>query len=104
MEMLAIPAESLSTSDFDSTVLLDGLPDVVLVLDTTGSLRYVNEAAERQFGWTRAEWIGRSVLDILHPDDLAVVMSSIGTMQSKEFGTPVELRVADADGGWHWSR
>ena len=88
-------------SDFDTTGLLDGLPDVVLVVDTTGCLRYVNEAAERQLRWTRADWIDRSVLDILHPDDLAVVMSSIGTMQHKEFGTPVEVRVADADGGWH---
>ncbi len=99
--MLAIPAEPLSRSDFDTTGLLDGLPDVVLVVDTSGRLRYVNEAAERQLRWTRADWIDRSVLDILHPDDLAVVMSSIGTMQRKEFGTPVEVRVADADGGWH---
>ena len=100
--MLAIPAEPLWRSDIDTAVLLDGLPDVVLVVDTLGCLRYVNEAAERRLRWSPAEWIGRSVLDILHPDDLALVMSSIGALQGKEFGTPVEMRVADADGGWHW--
>lgn len=100
--MLAIPADSLPESGVDATVLLDGLPDVVLIVDAEGCLRYVNASAERHLRWTRDKWIGRSVLDLVHPDDLAGAMASMGTMQGKDYGTPVEVRVADADGGWRW--
>lgn len=100
--MLAIPADSLLKSEVDTTVLLDGLPDVVLIIDEAGCLRYVNAAAERQLHWTRDKWIGRSVLDLVHPDDLAGAMASMGTIQGKDYGTPVEVRVCDADGKWHW--
>ena len=82
--------------------LLDGLPDIVIVIDTTGHLRYVNKAAERLLRWQRSDWIGRSALDLLHPDDQALVLSSIGTIQRKDVGTPFEMRVADIDGHWHW--
>ena len=99
--MLAIQPTALSKGVLDATVLLDCLPDVVLVLDEAGCLRYANAAAERQLGWTRDKWMGRSAFDLLHPDDLAVAAASMGTMQGKEYGTPVEVRVSDADGGWH---
>ena len=99
--MLAIRPTALSKGLIDAMVLLDCLPDVVLVLDEAGCLRYANAAAERQLGWTRETWMGRSAFDLLHPDDLAVAAASMGTMQGKEYGTPVEVRVSDADGGWH---
>ena len=38
------------------------------------------------------------MLDLIHPDDVASVISSTGTMQSKRIGTPVEVRVRVADG------
>ncbi|MEI7617285.1 MAG: EAL domain-containing protein [Actinomycetota bacterium] len=100
--MLAIQPEAPSAGLLDATVLLDCLPDVVLVLDEAGCLRYANAAAERQLGWTRDKWMGRSAFDLLHPDDLAVAVASMGTMQGKDYGTPVEVRVSDADAGWHW--
>ncbi len=100
--MLTVHTNPLAPGQIEPTVLLDGLPDVVLVVDTEGSLRWVNAAAERQLRWRRAEWLGRSVLDIVHPDDLAGALASIGTIQGKDFGTPIEVRVADAEGGWHW--
>src|SRR5690606_28724058 len=53
-------------------------------------------------GWRHEEWLGRSVADVVHPDDLMQVASSIVSMQGKEVGTPVEVRVRDAGGAWHW--
>lgn len=100
--MLAIPADSLPKSELDAYALLDGLPDVVIIVDDAGCLRYTNASAERQLRWIGDKWMGRSVLDLLHPDDLAGAMASMGTIQGKDYGTPVEVRVADADGGWHW--
>jgi diguanylate cyclase (GGDEF)-like protein/PAS domain S-box-containing protein len=96
-------ADSLDAlGDGRECALVDALPDIVLVIDDEARIRRVSAAGERMLGWSRAEWVGRSVLDVVHPDDLAVAISSMGTMQGKVAGTPIEVRVQDADGGWRW--
>jgi diguanylate cyclase (GGDEF)-like protein/PAS domain S-box-containing protein len=82
--------------------VLDGLADVVLVIDTLGSIRYANRATERELGYRLADHVGRSLLELVHPDDVANVISSLETVQAKSVGTPVEVRVRARDGSWHW--
>lgn len=47
--------------------LLDYSLDAVIVIDETGAVVEYNPAAERMFGWTRAEILGRDVLATLIP-------------------------------------
>ena len=82
--------------------LVGALPDPVIVVDTDIRLHYVNPAGVELFGWRPEAWLGRSLLDLVHPDDVANVVSSTGTMQDKRIGTPVEIRVRVADGTWKW--
>jgi diguanylate cyclase len=84
------------------SAILDAIPDVVLIIDTFGSIRYANAAVEAQLGYRPADRLGRSLLDLIHPDDVANVLSSIETVQGKTVGTPVDVRVLDAAGAWHW--
>lgn len=86
----------------DQLALLEALPDTVLVVDTDVRLKWVNPAGVAMFGWSADQFLGRSLLDIVHPDDAAAVLSSTETMQGKRRGTPVELRVRRADGTWKW--
>jgi diguanylate cyclase (GGDEF)-like protein/PAS domain S-box-containing protein len=88
------------TEPIDFATLVGELPDPVIVVDTAVNLRYVNQAGADLFGWRPEVWLGRSILDLIHPDDVASVLSSTGTMQSKRVGTPVEVRVRVADGSW----
>ncbi len=83
-------------------VLVDALPDVVFVIDPDVRLRYVNAAAGAVLGWERDEWLGRSALDVVHPDDIAIVISSTDVLRGKRSGTPVEVRVKCSDGSWKW--
>lgn len=78
------------------------LPDVVLVVDGSFHLRYANQVGKDGFGWDPAEWVGRPIIDLVHPDDLPHVVSSMGTVQGKRAGTPIEIRVRTADGSWRW--
>ncbi|MEO5902000.1 MAG: PAS domain S-box protein [Ilumatobacteraceae bacterium] len=82
--------------------IVDSLPDCVLVIDTAGLVRFANRAAEVQLGYRLQDWVDRSLLEMVHPDDVASVVSSMETVQGKAVGTPVEVRVRDASGGWHW--
>jgi diguanylate cyclase (GGDEF)-like protein/PAS domain S-box-containing protein len=86
----------------NGTALLEALPDIVLVIDTLGVVRYANRAVEVQLGHSVSSRVGRSVLELIHPDDVANVLSSLETVRGKQVGTPVEVRVRDRDGAWHW--
>ena len=47
--------------------ILDTVPDAMVVIDEAGSIRDFSPAAERMFGWKRAEVAGRNV-SLLMPD------------------------------------
>ncbi len=73
------------------------LPDAVIVIDPSGRLVRGNPAAERLFGRTASEVVGRSGLDFLHPDDVQMATLALGTVRSKTVGTPIEVRVRSGD-------
>ena len=72
--------------DMDAVRLLDGLPDLVMLIGTDGEIKYSNATAHTVLGWPRDEWIGRSILDIVHPDDVAGALSSMVALQGHELG------------------
>ncbi|HEV2309506.1 MAG TPA: PAS domain S-box protein [Acidimicrobiia bacterium] len=51
--------------------LVDRISDIIIVLDDSGTIRWVNEQAERFLGRPRAECFGLSVLGLIHPEDQA---------------------------------
>ncbi|MGA2306566.1 MAG: EAL domain-containing protein [Acidimicrobiales bacterium] len=78
--------------------LLDELPDVVIVLDAVGRVLWGNSRAERFFGHTLDEYAGRSGLEFVHPDDLELVLRSLASIQAKEVGTTLEVRLQSTSG------
>ena len=52
-----------------ASAMLDGAPDAIVLVDGTGVIRLVNERAERLFGYTRSELLGRPATLVL-PDDV----------------------------------
>jgi diguanylate cyclase (GGDEF)-like protein/PAS domain S-box-containing protein len=80
--------------------LVGELPDAVVVIDAACVLKWGNSAAERLFGRSLNESLGISGLDLVHPDDLELVLRSLVSIQAKDVGTAIEIRVDAAD-GWH---
>jgi len=74
------------------------LPDAVLVVDAGAQVRWANRAAERLFGIPAHEAIGQNGLDFIHPDDLQLAVLALSSVQSKEVGTLLELRIRSTDG------
>ncbi|MEY2446457.1 MAG: hypothetical protein QOE00_3037 [Ilumatobacteraceae bacterium] len=50
-------------------MVIDALPRAVVVTDANGVITLWNAAAERLYGWTESEVMGRSVVDVLAPLD-----------------------------------
>jgi diguanylate cyclase (GGDEF)-like protein/PAS domain S-box-containing protein len=85
-------------SDQDLVRLVSELPDVVIVVDVQGRVLWGNGAAERLFERTLGNSFGMSGLDLVHPEDLELVMLSLATIQNKEVGTPLEIRLTTPNG------
>ncbi len=93
------PDRQLPKTDDQSVArLLDALADAVVSVDGQGRLVWANPAAERLFGRSLADWVGLSVLEFIHPDDLQLVLRSLVSIQGKDVGEPIELRLATASG------
>jgi diguanylate cyclase (GGDEF)-like protein/PAS domain S-box-containing protein len=74
------------------------LPDGVVIVDTTGTVVWANRSAERIFERSLDDWYGRSGLDLVHPDDLELVLRSLSTVVAREVGTPIDIRIRAASG------
>ncbi|HEU5149029.1 MAG TPA: diguanylate cyclase [Iamia sp.] len=84
----------------DAPALLDSLPDPVIVIDSELRLTWGNHRAVTTFGLSVDEGRGRSIVDFIHPDDLVTAAASLESVQDKDLGTSVEIRVRHADGSW----
>ena len=78
--------------------LFDQLPDAVVVIDGSGTVTRGNRAAARIMGRPAEAFVGTSGLDLVHPDDLQLAALSLASVEGKEVGTPIELRLATEDG------
>jgi PAS domain S-box-containing protein len=52
--------------------VIENSSDIIAVLDHDGRIRFVSGAGEAMFGRTMAEMIGRSSVDLAHPDDIPI--------------------------------
>ncbi|MEX2618983.1 MAG: EAL domain-containing protein [Egibacteraceae bacterium] len=51
--------------------LLEAVGDAVIATDLTGLVRYVNPAAERLYGWSEQQVLGRAITELTVPDGAA---------------------------------
>ncbi len=79
---------------------IEHLPDPVLVIDADGTLRVANTAATRALGWDPSDFVGRSALELIHPDDLNITLASLETVTSKDVGEVISVRVRTANDEW----
>ncbi|MGD0851965.1 MAG: EAL domain-containing protein [Acidimicrobiales bacterium] len=77
--------------------LLDAFPEIVVVLDAMGNVLWANHLAEVLFDRSLEDAIGMSGIDLVHPDDLEIVLRSLETVQSKSVGSPLEIRAKVGD-------
>lgn len=77
--------------------LLNAFPEIVVVLDGQGNVLWANHLAEELFDRPLESAIGMSGIDLVHPDDLEIVLRSLETVQNKNVGTPLEIRAKIGD-------
>jgi PAS domain S-box-containing protein len=76
--------------------------DVITLLDATGHVLFSTRALTPTLGYAAGEQVGRSVLDLVHPDDRRAAEQLLGEVLAQEDPHPVraDLRVRHKNGTW----
>jgi two-component system, cell cycle sensor histidine kinase and response regulator CckA len=69
-------AQDLQASRQQYRDLVEGTPDLITRVDTTGRLVFVNHAAETFFGLAPQDCLGRPAFDFIHPADRAATVAA----------------------------
>ena len=95
---------ALRTSEERHRSLVEHASDLIVVLDDRAVVTYVASSSERLFGIGPDELVGRSAIDLVHPDDVPLVKSTFaaGVAQLGKVGG-LEVRIRDGAGEWRWA-
>ena len=81
--------------------LIERALDVVVVLNSDGTVRYESPSIQNVIGYTPEERQGKSIFDLLHPDDMASATSAFTQLlQNQVAHVHIELRLQHKDGSW----
>ncbi len=98
-ERAAQAAQRSSEARF--TALVERGTDIICVVDADGGFLYASPASDRLLG-AGSMGVGRSILQIVHPDDLEVVRASLRDIADEPSVVITgEIRVRDRSGRWH---
>jgi PAS domain S-box-containing protein len=96
----SLPAVAQPQEALLRTVIQNAL-DLVAIIDRNGFFTYLNEAWERDLGFSVAELSGRKSFEQIHPDDRALVQSRLEKIMATPNATEsVVFRTRSKSGEW----
>jgi len=79
--------------------LVETVPEAIYTISAQdGTITSLNPAFETITGWQRSEWLGKSFMSIVHPDDLPLAIETFQKTLAGEVAPPFELRVRSKSG------
>lgn len=85
-------SEILEQNQIQFRKLLEELPDMVLI-HKNGVIQYVNQAILKILGIDKKGLLGRHVLEFVHPEDKALVISQLNANKSTQPAKDYEIRI-----------
>ncbi len=96
--------EALAASEKKFRALIEHSTDGVVLISKEGKILYESPSATRLIGYTPGEREGKSGFDNVHPDDIALAMSSFGSIVDQPGATTqVVYRAFRKDGSQWWT-
>ncbi len=93
---------ALRESELHFRMLAENASDVVWRTDTEGNIEWVSPSVKAVMGYAPEELVGKSILDLVHPDEHAKVVSDRQTVLEGGFVPSREIRHLGADGTYRW--
>lgn len=92
--------EKLRQSEERYRSLFETSPNIVFSVAAEG-ITSLNPAFEKITGWKCDEWLGKSFMGIVHPEDLPIAMAALEKILNGETPPPFELRILMKSGEYH---
>jgi two-component system cell cycle sensor histidine kinase/response regulator CckA len=93
--------EALAAKESHFRSLIENAQDVITIIDAGGTIRFQSPAAERILGRPPGEFVGRNILEFLHPDDAPGVQETLRRgIESPEAPRKSTFRFRHANGSW----
>ena len=94
--------EALKQSDELLKLITDNMSDMIRVIDFQGNNQYVSPSHTKGLGYAMEERVGKSSLDIVHPDDVERILKQFTVGFQNNQAIRAEYRVRHADGHYVW--
>ncbi len=86
--------EALRQSEEQFRAFVEGTDDLVIQMDGSGRLTYINDVAERVFGLANADSQEQQLFDFIHQDDRQRIQAAFkGWLQNRSTGVTFECRL-----------
>jgi two-component system cell cycle sensor histidine kinase/response regulator CckA len=100
-DLSTLQSRALSKAQSSALMALIRLP--VLILDPDGIIKYASEEFTSLIGFKTDEYICKSILQFLHPGDVAGARECLNHLSARGENKFVQrCRFQGKDGGWHW--
>jgi PAS domain S-box-containing protein len=81
--------------------LIENSSDIVAILGTDNTIRYVSPSVERLLGYKTEELIGQKITDYLHPEDMDIAIAALTPgIPAEAIGPMVVLRLRNKRSSW----
>ncbi len=95
--------DALRASEARFRSLVQHAGDLITLVAEDGTIRYESPSLERILGYRPAEREGRSLHELLHPDDLPVLLAAAKQLRrTPAVGAALELCLRHRDGTWRY--
>lgn len=94
--------ERLEATRAQAELLLQHAADIVLVIDLTGTISFINDAITDRAQYSRGELIGTSAFELVHPDDQAATRDALHEVAAGHDGCALTFRLRTKSGEHLW--
>ena len=95
--------EALRQSGEYFRALIENSSDIITILNAKGKILFESPSIERILGYQTEELIGRTVFDLIHPNDVHEALAAFsGELQQVGAQNAIEYRFRHRDGSWRF--
>ena len=94
--------EALRKSQEKYRNLVENINDVIFSLNNTGNVSYVSPPIEKIIGYSPSEVTGRNIMELIYPDDRAMLADRFKELLTSGVLQPYEYRLTGKSGNICW--
>ncbi|SNR97836.1 PAS domain S-box-containing protein [Belliella buryatensis] len=94
--------KALAASEKKFRAIVQDGGDMITILDTDGNFTYISSTAFNILGWVPDKMLGENCFDLIHPEDLTLVLEEFKQLQKSKRIELTPYRFKDNLGRWRW--